>query len=45
MAIPSSSPVINKLIEPLNFLLLNLLTAATKQATDAFMSLAPRPIK
>ena len=46
IAIPSSSPVINKLIEPLNFLFffLNLLTAATKQAIEAYISLAPRPI-
>ena len=37
---------VNKLIAPLNFLffILNLLTAATKQAIEAFMSLAPRPI-
>ena len=45
-AIPSSSPVINKLIDPLKFLFsfLNLLTAATKHAIDAFISFAPRPI-
>jgi hypothetical protein len=46
IATPSSSPVINKLIEPLNFLFLalNLLIAATKQAIDDFISFAPRPI-
>ena len=46
IAIPSSSPVISKLIEPLNFLFLalNLLTAATKQAIEAYISLAPLPI-
>ena len=46
MAIPSSSPVIKRLIEPLNFLFLlaKSLTAAIKDATDDFMSLAPLPI-
>ena len=43
----SSSPVIRKLIEPLNFFLFfkNLSTADIKQAMELFMSLAPLPIK
>ena len=46
IAIASSSPVINRLIDPLNFGLtfLNWLKAAIKQAIDPFISLAPRPI-
>ena len=46
-ASPSSSPVINKLIDPLNFLFCDkkILTAATKAAIELFMSFAPLPIK
>ena len=47
IAAPSSSPVIKRLIEPLNFLLFStkLLTAETNAAIELFMSLAPLPIR
>ena len=46
-ASPSSSPVISKLIDPLNFLFFDkkVLTADTKAATELFISFAPLPIK
>ena len=47
IATPSSSPVIKRLIEPLNCLPfeMKLLTAETKAATELFISFAPLPIK
>ena len=46
IATPSSSPVINKLIEPLGFFSdIYLLTAETKAAIELFISFAPLPIK
>ena len=45
IASPSSSPVINKLIDPFNLLDSILLTAAIKQAIEDFISLAPLPTK
>jgi hypothetical protein len=46
-ASPSSSPVINKLIDPLNLLFFDkkVLTAETKAAIELFISFAPLPIK
>ena len=47
IAIPSSSPVIKRLIDPSNFLLSleKLLTAVTNAAIELFISFAPLPIR
>ena len=47
IAIPSSSPVIRRLIDPSNFLFIleKLLTAVTNAAIELFISFAPLPIR